>query len=141
MKQMIVFILSIWMTSMSYSQGTTYTVKLGYSGSFEKMGNIARDPLFAPSFGVEIEDFSDQNASSVYAALGYYRRGASSNISRVRDDGGSFKDVSGQFALNNLGLNLGVRGKKQLQEYKHWFYSVGIRGEYNLSDNFDDYQT
>ncbi len=126
---------------LAQAQGTSYTLKLGYSASFARWDFRTRDPLFAPSFAIELEDFAAQNSSAVYGVLGYYRRGASSGIRRVRLDNGGYREVNGQFAMYNIGLTLGVRGKKALGDYRQWFYSFGLRGEYNVRDNFSDYQS
>ncbi len=122
-------------------QGSSYTLKMGYGASFQKWDAIRRGPLMAPSVAIEVEDFAAQNTSAVYGVLGYYRRGSPSGIDRVLQDDGTFRDVNGQFAMYNIGMTLGVRGKKPFQEFKQWFYNVGLRGEYNIGDNFAEYQS
>lgn len=128
------------LSSHVYAQGTAYTFKGGFSGSFEKWLGFNDNPLISPHAAIEIESFTEDDQSSLYALLGYYTHGTSTNINSFINQAGERVDVSGKFKINNLGISIGAKGKKDMNEKAKAYYSIGVRGEYSINNNFDIYQ-
>lgn len=128
----VIMAFSFW----GYAQGGAwYGVKGGYGLNNQKWNDFDREFLIAPFFDIFSESYSDDSPSSLYAQLGYHVRGSSTRFSNPFS-GGLFTQG---FRFNNLVLELGA--KRILSESASFkpYYILGIRGEYTLSTNLDDY--
>ena len=97
---------------------------------------IERDPLLAFHGGLFIEPWKEDSKSSFFGQLGYHQRGSSQ---------GGFLNVGGgvsgfSFIFNNAVLGLGVKNRFNTYNLNKPYYMIGIRLEYTLSTNLDEYE-
>ncbi len=124
------------------AQGSFFGVKGGLTAGFQKWNNYERDPLFAFHGIVFIESASEDNRFSVFAQGGYHVKG-----SAIRNRN-FFNPINGQivrppttkFEFRNLSLTLGGKQKFDMGVDHKMYYLFGIRGDYTLNTNFEQYE-
>ena len=121
-------------SSVLRCQSFLFGAKFGPSIGLQKWDNFERDPLFAYHAAVFIESYEEDNPSSLFMQLGYHVRGSATRYI------GFTNTVTQNFKFNNLALILGgkrifVTGPKMKS-----YYMVGLRAEYTLSTNLDDFR-
>lgn len=97
---------------------------------------INRDPLFSLNADVFIESFDEFNKGSLYGQFGYHTRGSSIRFVSFNN---LFATQQG-FKFNNLVLEVGARKVISIDKSIFPYYHVGLRGEYTVSTNLDDYR-
>lgn len=133
---LVLIVMSI--TDQVCAQGYAFGFKGGPSLAFQQWNDFQRDPLLTLHGNIFIESLEEEDKSSVFASLGYHPRGAAL---RYRfDRGGIFSNpVSSKFIFRNISLIAGARQKFDYRENIKYFYSLGLRGEYTVSTNLDEY--
>jgi len=88
-----------------------------------------------------IETLDEEDAYALFAQLGYNVKGSAIRFTTFRQGSTGFEPF-GQaietYEFNNLSLMLGGKQKFGRANGTKFFYSLGLRGEYNLSNNLDD---
>ena len=136
---LILFALSV--VGIQAQTGSAFGVKGGLTIGTQKWNNFDRDPLFAWHGDVYIESLTEDNAFSLIASLGYHVRGSAlRNQQFINPINGSFTTPSQNFEFYNTSLMLGAKQKFDFQENAKIYYLFGLRGEYTLGDNLEDYQ-
>lgn len=97
---------------------------------------INRDPLFSLNGDIFIESFDEFNKGSLYAQVGYHTRGSSIRFVSFNN---LFATQQG-FKFNNVVLEVGARKVFSIDKSIFPYYHVGLRGEYTVSTNLDDYR-
>jgi hypothetical protein len=120
------------------AQSFVFGPKFGPLIGNQQWQGFQRDPLFDFHGMLFIESYSEDNDGSLFAQLGYHRRGSAlRNIAYNTALG--FRPSSRAFRFNNIVLTLGA--KKVFAETNLFksFYAVGIRGEYTINTNLDEF--
>lgn len=124
----------IFATFESTAQSFYFGPKAGLAINTQQWNNFERDALFSLHGDLFIESYSEGSTSSLYAQVGYHTRG-----SAVRLQGFNIPSFSNAFKFNNIVLIAAakrlVSDKKNIKPY----YLLGIRGEYTVSNNLDEY--
>lgn len=122
-------------------QSFWFGAKGGGGMNFQSWGNgltqnINRDPIFSLNGDIFIESFDEFNRGSLYAQFGYHTRGSSIRFVSFNN---LFETQQG-FRFNNLVLEAGARKTFSINKSVFPYYHVGLRGEYTVSTNLDDYK-
>lgn len=117
------------------AQSFYFGPKIGPSLGFQTWNDQARDPLFAFNGDVFIETAPEDEKNYLYASLGFHTRGSSWRFSTVNP----LNFSATKFKYRNAVLELGI--KRMLFDIKdnRPFYFLGIRGEYNISTNLNEF--
>lgn len=121
-----------------FGQGYAFGVKAGPTLAFQQWNDFQRDPLLGWHGAVFLESLDEEDKYSLFSSLGYHQRGAALRY-RFNNAGLISPLVSSKFLFHNISLTLGARQKFDYRENVKYFYSVGIRGEYTVATNLDDY--
>lgn len=121
-----------------FAQGYAFGVKAGPTLAFQQWNDFQRDPLLGWHGAVFLESLDEEDKYSLFSSLGYHQRGAALRY-RFNNGGLISPLVSSKFLFHNISLTLGARQKFDYRENVKYFYSVGIRGEYTVATNLDDY--
>jgi len=141
MKQLLFLLLLISSTISLNGQGQIFGVKGGLTMGAQKWGSFERDPLYASHFALSMESAEGDRKSALYGQVGYHTKGSAIRFQRFFDiNGNEFRPSSTNFKFNNAALQVGV---KQIlgdtNADSRLFYKIGIRGEYTLSTNLDEF--
>lgn len=120
------------------AQSFVFGPKFGPLIGNQQWQGFQRDPLFDLHAMVFIETYSEDNDGSLFAQLGYHRRGSAlRNIAYNTALG--FRPSSRAFRFNNAVLTLGAKKVFAETNLFRSFYAVGIRGEYTINTNLDEF--
>ena len=131
------------------AQGFAFGAKGGLSVGFQKWGQQGsqRDPLMAYHGVAFIESAPEDNAFAVFAQAGYHVRGGAvrTRTRTILDNNGNLRDLSGRtdrYEFRNISISLGGKQKLPLGSgSSKVYYFMGIRGDYTLNTNLEDYQS
>ncbi len=139
---LLCFILSIF-TNISFAQSYAFGVKGGLTASFQKWNNYERDPLFAYHGIVFIESAQEENKVAVFAQIGYHVKGSALRNRNFFNpiNGQTFRPPTTKFLFNNISLTLGGKQKYDWGESNKMYYLFGLRGDFTISTNFDQYES
>lgn len=142
MKQQLLLILLFSLTgNLLQAQGFAWGVKGGLTLGTQKWENIEQDPLFKYHAAAYIESLSEENRFGVFAQVGYHVKGSALRNNRVfLTSGETYKPPTQEFQFRNISVVLGAKQKFDFQVDKKWYYALGIRGDYTVSTNLDDYK-
>ena len=123
-------------------QGTAYIIKGGPSVGFQQWNGFERDPLLTFNASVAAESLAGEDQFSLFAQLGFHNRGSAiiyrSQILNIDNQPITVPDD--RFLFRNVGLQLGAKSRLPVNETFRGYYSVALRGEYNISTNLGQYQ-
>lgn len=125
------------------AQGQMFGVKGGLTMGLQKWNNFERDPLYASHFAISMESAEEGRRNAIYGQIGYHTKGSAIRFQRFFDNNGrEYRPPTTDFKFNNLALQLGV---KQIlgseNQDSRGYYKLGIRGEYTVSTNLDEFDT
>jgi opacity protein-like surface antigen len=134
------FIAGFVLTGFSQSS-TAFGVKGGASLAIQQWDGYQRRPLFAYHGIAFIESVPEANEFAIFAQLGWHQKGSSEGGFLVTDPvtGERFRASTRKFIFNNIALTLGGKQKYDLWSNSKWYYMIGLRGEYTISTNLDQY--
>ena len=136
------FLLALLATGTMPAQGYFFGLKGGPSLGIQQWNSIDQDPLIAYHVDAFIEsNEEDAEAFSVFAQLGYHVKGSANRNTRFNlNNGGIYNLPTQEFQFRNAVLTLA--GKKRLNFRGDFipFYAFGIRGEYTINTNLQDFQ-
>jgi len=141
MHRIIIAGLLVFFISDSFCQSMWFGVKAGpgvnfqswSDGSFSNSSNTS--PLFSLNGDLFVESYDEEKKGSLYAQLGFHTRGSSFRFLSFNN---TFTDVQG-FKYRNLVLELGARKPFDLDKEFDPYFILGIRGEYTVGTNLDNY--
>lgn len=142
MKKLIIFFLFLFFASFLQAQSYYFGPKLGSSIGFQRWENFQQSPLFSYHGALFIESYSEDNEmNSLFAQLGWHNRGSAYRNQRIINigDGLQYTLPTKNFIFNNIVLGLGAKRKQFINKKLNSYYSVGLRGEYTISTNLDEY--
>ena len=124
---------------MANTQGSVYTIMAGPSMSTQTVNGFEKDPFFRLHFQAQMESTSELSPNALYLRLGYHTKGSAVNISDYVDDGGNeIEGSSSSMEFHNLSTSVGVKQRKEVGT-NFLSYGFGIRGDFNLSTDFDPF--
>ena len=142
---LLLIALTISITDLS-SQGFAWGIKGGPSMAFQKWDQTERDPLFTYHGIAFIESLSDDSSVGLFAQGGYHNRG-----SAIRTRGfvgtnpatGQDREYPGRttkYEFTNLSVSVGAKQKFDFGSSSKVYYMLGIRGDYTLKTNLDEFE-
>ncbi len=141
MTRILLFFSVLFFSLFSNAQSKAYIVKGGLSLGTQSWGYFERDPLFKYHGAVAIESAEETQRFSVFAQAGYHVRGSAiRNGNFVDQNGDFFRAPTREFRFNNASLILGGKQRKEMSGSAKLYYAFGIRGEYTIKTNLEDYE-
>jgi len=116
-------------------------VKGGMTLGIQNYNGLQRQPLFAWHGAGYIESLSEDNKFGLLMQLGYHVKGSAiRNRQFFNSVGDAFRLPVNRFEYRNISLLLGAKQKFELTERLKYYYMFGLRGEYTVSTNLDQYE-
>jgi hypothetical protein len=140
--RMLIAILVFWsIFFLAGAQGFTFGAKGGLITTTQVWNPGGdRSALFRWHAYAFIETLDEADTYALFAQLGYNIKGSAIRFTTFRQGSTGFEPF-GQaietYEFNNLSLMLGGKQKFGRANGTKFFYSLGLRGEYNLSNNLE----
>jgi len=139
MRYLVLAITLILGSLSASSQHTGYSFKFGPTVGVQQFNNFDQGPLYGFHADLQVENISETDPRTLYASVGYHRRGSANRISFVPLSGGARRQSTTKFIFNNIAL---IAGGKQLYALQNLqaHVSLALRGEVNvnLTNKIDD---
>ncbi|MBK9734875.1 MAG: hypothetical protein IPO92_07880 [Saprospiraceae bacterium] len=100
-------------------------------------GSINRNPLFNINGDLILESYDEFKKGALYVQLGFHTRGSSVRFNSFNN---VFSTQQG-FKFKNIVLEAGAKKAFNLDKEFTTYFILGIRGEYTVGTNLDDYLT
>jgi hypothetical protein len=119
------------------AQSYAFGVKGGMGGGMQIFKNFGNRGVLMTFHGAAfIETADEPDDFALFAQLGYHQRGSRRNLGQGFTFG---RNISQRDVFNNASLILGAKQKFDLgSEGSKWYYGIGLRGEYTLSQMSDN---
>ena len=143
MKYLLTAFISFIFLIPADAQSFAYGVKGGLTLGTQKWDNsLNRDPLFRYHGIAFIESAPEDNSTAIFGQLGYHVKGSSIRTfaTTVQTTQG-LREVparSTAFEFQNISLTFGGKKKYELNN-KYAYYMLGIRGDYTVGTNLEEY--
>lgn len=121
------------------AQSFVFGPKVGGVVATQQWQNFQQNPLLAYHGDLFIETYGEDDPNVLFAQLGYHVRGSSLRGRFFNSQG--LQIFSNSFRFNNLALTVGAKRKFNETERFSPFYAMGLRGEFTLFTNLDDFDT
>jgi len=112
--------------------GFYFGPKMGLTLGTQNWDGFERQPMVNYHLAVFAETLDPELRGSFYAQLGYHSRGSALRL-RLVNLGGAFTNQA--FIYRNASLGVGVKKRLEINSLHTPYYFVGVRGEYNISNN------
>lgn len=132
----IVFLLFI--ASSVGAQSYVYGIKGGPVIGTQNWNNNQRLPLISGHLIASVETWSEDDPNVLFAQLGFHNRGSSLRQLFVNPNSG-FIPQSRSFEFRNLALTVGAKRRIRIGTWSP-YYTVGLRGEYTVNTNLQEFQ-
>ncbi len=138
----MLFLTNLLLAAGLSAQGTVFGLKGGLTLGIQKWNNFEQDPLFQYHGIAFVESFDETARFAVFAQAGFHQKGSAIRNRNFFNplDGNIFRPPAQKFVFNNASLTLGAKQKHELSEKSKAYYLLGIRGEYTISTNLDQYR-
>ena len=113
--------------------GFYFGPKIGPTIGFQQWNGFERRPMINFHVAGFIETIDEDFRGALYGQFGYHSRGSGINAPGI----GS---ANQSFLFRNLSLTLGVKKRLLTKTLYTPYYFVGLRGDYNLSNNLEEIQ-
>jgi hypothetical protein len=133
----IIFIILCLASIKQEAQSFVFGFKGGPVIATQNWSNFQRDPLFDLHGIAFIETWAEDSPNILFAQIGYHARGSSLRQIFVNPATG-FIPQTRSFRFRNLALTVGAKKKLSMGTWSP-FYTVGLRGEYTVSTNLDEF--
>lgn len=134
-------VLSLFFVHHGFSQSYWFGAKGGAAMNFQSWGDgsfsgsVNRDPLFSLNSDIFIESYDEYKKGTLYAQVGYHTRGSSFRFFSFNN---TFTEQQG-FKFRNIVTEVGAKKTLNLGKELEPYFILGIRGEYTIGTNLDDY--
>ena len=134
-------ILFVSIVTLARSQGA-YTVKGGLAIGFQKWAGFrSNGALFGFHGAFQSETYDEDSPFSLYIQGGFHQRGTALRNQRVLAVSGDlYKIPTNLFIFNNASLQIGAKQRFYDGGWFTAYYGFGVRGEYTISTNLDQYE-
>ncbi len=145
MKKILFTLLFIASTiGFAFAQSYAFGLKGGPTIGTQQWDGFDRQPLFSYHGVAFIESAPEDNSFALFAQSGYHVKGSSigGNLGINPTTGNPFRFSSQGFEFHNIDLVLGAKQKfdKDFFGNSKAYYLFGVRGDYTISTNLDEYQ-
>ena len=140
--QRIIFFFFLFIFSVSLNgQGKVYTVKGGLTLGVQTWNSFERDPLFKYHGTVSVESADETQRFSVLTQVGYHVKGSAIRSNNLIDrfTGNVFRAPTREFRFNNISLAFAGKQRQEMGGNVRLYYYFGLRGDYTIKTNLDDY--
>ncbi|MFT4760483.1 MAG: hypothetical protein ACI9XO_003082 [Paraglaciecola sp.] len=120
--------------------GSAFGLKGGLTIGTQEWNNIDQGALFTWHGDVYVESLVEDNSFALIAQLGYHTRGSARRNQRIFTQNSNSSTINQSFEFNNISLMFGAKQKYDFQQNGKVYYMFGLRGEYTVSDNLEQYQ-
>ncbi len=135
-----VMLLIIVGCTLSLSQSSRFGLKFGPTMATQKWNYFQNGPLFKGHADLWMESYDENEPYSIFGQLGYHIRGSATRYtSPITFQSNTYNLPTDKFIFRNASLLVGFK-KKFLKQTMSAYYSIGLRGEYNVSNNLDLYK-
>ena len=142
LKTLLLFALFAMLINGLCAQGTVFGIKGGLTLGIQKWNGIDQDPLFKYHGAISVESLDETAQFSIFAQAGYHIKGSALRNGSFLDQNGNLARLSAQeFLFKNISVILGGKRKYDLSDKMKGYYLFGLRGDYTLGTNLDDYRT
>jgi len=115
--------------------GFYFGPKVGPTIGFQQWNGFERQPMINFHAAGFIETIDEDFRGSLYGQFGYHTRGSSILPP------GSFSARNQSFVFRNLSLTLGIKKRLLTKTLSTPYYFVGLRADYNVSNNLEEIQS
>ena len=142
-KVLVFIFLWLLLPKCSFSQSFWFGAKAGAAMNFQSWGDgsnggsINRNPLFNINGDLILESYDEFKKGALYVQLGFHTRGSSVRFNSFNN---VFTTQQG-FKFKNIVLEAGAKKAFNLDNEFTTYFILGIRGEYTVGTNLDDYST
>ncbi|MFZ1559831.1 MAG: hypothetical protein WAT37_07885 [Saprospiraceae bacterium] len=137
----VLLVSSLFFVHHGFSQSFWFGAKGGAAMNFQSWGDgsfsgsVNRDPLFSLNGDIFIESYDEYKKGTLYAQVGYHTRGSSFRFFSFNN---TFTEQQG-FKFRNIVAEVGAKKTLNLGKELEPYFILGIRGEYTIGTNLDDY--
>lgn len=122
------------------AQSFVFGPKLGPSIAFQRWSGYSdRGALIAYHGAFFIESYAEDQPSSLYAEVGFHKRGSSEFTRFVDASGLAAFNGRQNFQFNNVNLLAGAKRILNMDAKAKPYYILALRGEYTISTNLEQY--
>ncbi len=123
--------------------GTYYGLKGGLTLGTQQWNGFDRAPLIGYHGIASIESYSPDAKFSLFAQLGYHLKGSAIRRSLFGNpfNAGFTTFPPQKFEFHNVGLTVGAKQTVQELGRAKVYYMFGVRGDYTLTTNLDEYES
>lgn len=128
-------------TNGLFAQGTVFGLKGGLTLGVQKWNGLDQDPLFKYHGALSIESLDESAQFSVFTQAGYHLKGSAlRNQNFLDQNGNTFRLSAQEFIFKNISVVLGGKRKYDINDATKGYYLFGLRGDYTLGTNLDEYK-
>ena len=121
--------------------GYYFGVKGGLLLGTQAWNNFERDPLLKYHGIAFIESLDETGQFSLFAQTGLHQKGSAiRGRNFIGVNGETFRPPAQEFIFNNIVLTVGGKKKNWLSASSKWHYLFGLRGDYTVDTNLDQYE-
>jgi len=137
----VLLVSSLFFVHHGFSQSFWFGAKGGAAMNFQSWGDgsfsgsVNRDPLFSLNGDIFIESYDEYKKGTLYAQVGFHTRGSSFRFFSFNN---TFTEQQG-FKFRNIVAEVGAKKTLNLGKELEPYFILGIRGEYTIGTNLDDY--
>jgi len=144
MRFILIFVVSIFCANLQ-AQSYAFGLKGGLLVGTQSWDGFERDVLLRYHGIAFIESAPEDNSYALFAQVGYHERGSAirGRNTFFVDNDGNVRAALGRaqkFIFKNACLAIGAKKKYEWND-KYPYYLIGLRGEYTIGTNLDEYET
>jgi len=141
MRRFLIFGLIFGFLNVLQGQSFYFGPKAGLSVGFQRWEDFQQSPLLSYHGSFFIESYSESNPlNSLFAQIGWHNRGSAyRNQRHISVDGFVYNVPTKNFIFSNAVLAVGGKKMVKMNKKLKSYYSVGIRAEYTVLTNLDEY--
>ena len=141
LKPLLPFVLFALIINGLCAQGTAFGIKGGLTLGIQKWNGFDQDPLFKYHGAISAESLDETAQFSIFAQAGYHLKGSALRNQNFQDlNGQTFRLSAQEFIFKNVSVVLGGKRKYDLKDAMKGYYLFGLRGDYTVGTNLDDYK-
>lgn len=141
MKKLFLLVFGLFLLSTLGAQSSAFGLKGGLTIGIQNWGGFEQDPLLKYHGIAFIESYNPDEPFAVFAQAGLHQKGSAIRNRNYRDLNGTgfIRPPAREFIFNNLSLTLGAKQKFILSGSTQWYWLLGVRGDYTIDTNLDEY--